>query len=137
MPIIRSLVALRQGNQFNAVLPGLLPGPLSDVDMPNFLDLSLFLDLTIMHCGVYFASVAFVLRLTCPDYLGFHLLLLISAPGVADTFLIQPVLLWASSFVVSIALMSRLAHCIDICFDLRLLLRPGSTISKVYLPTYS
>ena len=55
----------------------------------------------------------------------------------ADTILLQPVLSWTSSFVVPMALMSRLTESIHLCFGLPLFLLPGGTISRVFLPTYS
>ena len=69
-----------------------------------------------------------------------HLLALPLSCGVpaAATILLQPVLSWTSSFVVPIALMSRLTQSIHLCFGLPLLLHlPGGTISSVCLPTYS
>ena len=71
------------------------------------------------------------------------ILLLLAAPtwlwvAAADTILLQPVLSWTSSFVVPMALMSRLTQSIHLCFGLPLfLLLPGGTISRVFLPTYS
>ena len=41
------------------------------------------------------------------------------------------------TFVVPMALMSRLTQSIHLCFGLPLLLLPGGTISRVFLPTYS
>ncbi len=42
-----------------------------------------------------------------------------------------------SSFVVPMALVSRLTQSIHLCFGLPLFLLPGCTISRVFLPTYS
>ena len=60
----------------------------------------------------------------------------------ADTILLQPVLSWTSSFVVPIDIVSRLTQSIYLCFGLPLLLLlllliPGDTISRAFLPTYS
>ena len=49
----------------------------------------------------------------------------------------QPVLSWISSFVVPMALMSRLTQSIHLCFGLPRFLLPGGTISRIFLPTYS
>ena len=56
--------------------------------------------------------------------------------AAADTILLQPVLSWTSSFVVPMALMSRLTQYIHLCFGLPLFLFPGGTICRVFLPTY-
>ena len=48
--------------------------------------------------------------------------------AVADTILLQPVLSWTSSFVVPMALMSRLTQSIHFCFSLPRFLLPGGTI---------
>ena len=56
--------------------------------------------------------------------------------AAADTILLQPVLSWTSSVVVPIVLVSRLTQSIHLCFGLLLLL-PGGTISRLFLPTYS
>ena len=53
-----------------------------------------------------------------------------------DTILLQPFLSWTSSFVVPMALMSRLTQSIHL-FSVLLLLFPGGTFSSVFLPTYS
>ena len=71
-----------------------------------------------------------------------RLLLLLAAPlscgvAAADTILLQSVLSWTSSFVIPMALMSRLTQSIHLWFGLPLLLLPGGTISRVFLPTYS
>ena len=57
--------------------------------------------------------------------------------AAADTILLQPVLSWTLSFVVPMALVSRLTQSIHLCFGLPLFLLPGGTISRVFLPTYS
>ena len=57
--------------------------------------------------------------------------------AAADTILLLPVLSWTSSFVVPMALMSRLTQSIHLCFRLPLFLLPGDTISRVFLPTHS
>ena len=70
------------------------------------------------------------------------ILLLLAAPTwlwvtAAETILLQPVLSWTSSFVVPMALKSRLTQSIHLCFGIPLFLLPGGTISRVFLPTYS
>ena len=62
----------------------------------------------------------------------FHLIVGVAA---ADTILLQPVLSRASSSVVLITLVSRLALSIHLCFGLPLSLLPGGTIARVLLPT--
>ena len=57
--------------------------------------------------------------------------------ATADTILLQAILSWTSSFVVPMAMMSRLTQSIHLCFGLPRLLLTDSTISRVCLPTYS
>ena len=54
--------------------------------------------------------------------------------ATADTILLKQVLSLISSYVVPMALMSRLTQSIHICFGLLLFLLPGATISRVCLP---
>ena len=56
---------------------------------------------------------------------------LIVGVAAADTILLQPVLSWTSSFVVLMALMSRLTQSIHLCFGLPRFLLPGGTISSL------
>ena len=60
----------------------------------------------------------------------FHLVAWVAA---ADTILLKQVLSLISSYVVPMALMSRLTQSIHICFGLLRFLLPGATISRVYL----
>ena len=62
-----------------------------------------------------------------------HLVVWVAATDTVD--LLQQVMSWTSSFVVPMALMSRLTQSIHICFGLRRFLLPGATISRVCLPT--
>ena len=61
----------------------------------------------------------------------FHLVVWVAA---ADTILLKQVLSLISSYVVPMALMSRLTQSIHICFGLLRFLLPGATISRVCLP---
>ena len=64
----------------------------------------------------------------------FQLLPLNCGIAAADTILLQPILSWTSSFVVPMALMSRLTtQPIHLCFRLPRFLLPGGTISRVCL----
>ena len=59
--------------------------------------------------------------------------------GIAavDSILLQPVLSWTSSFVVPVAVMSRLKQSTHLCFGHPRFLLPGGTISRVFLPKLS
>ena len=61
----------------------------------------------------------------------FHLVVWVAA---ADTILLKQVLSLISSYVVPMALMSRLTQSIHICFGLLRFLLLGATISRVCLP---
>ena len=61
----------------------------------------------------------------------FHLAVWVAA---ADTILLKQVLSMILSYVVPMALMSRLTQSIHICFGLLRFLLPGATISRVCLP---
>ena len=61
----------------------------------------------------------------------FHLVVWVAA---ADTILLKQVLSLISSYVVPMALMSRLTQSTHICFGLLHFLPPGATISRVCLP---
>ena len=71
------------------------------------------------------------------QHIFFYSLPLGCGAAAADTLLLQPVLSWTSSFVVPMAVMSRLTQSIHLCFGLPLFLLPGGTISRVFLPMYS
>ena len=70
-------------------------------------------------------------------FIFFQPLQLNCAVTAADAILLQPVLSWTLSFVVTMALRSRLTQSIHLCFGLPLLLLPDGTISRVFRPTYS